>query len=125
MGSGLRYFGGAMAFGFAAVWIMASLAAALVCLLSAVLGYGVVLAAERTRARLAGRGNSPGISTPSTLAPPIRTGELKDIPQWADVLNSDLGHIYEPAATTSPLARETEYGWPLDEDRAAPSEMLQ
>ena len=105
---GFRYFGGAVAFGFAAVWIMASLTAALVCLLSAVVGYGAALAAERRRAK--------NTSSVQRLAP--RVGEL---PHWADALNSDLGHIYEPAATTSPLSAEAAYGWPLD-DTVATSE---
>ena len=95
---GFRYFGGAVAFGFAAVWIMASLTAALVCLLSAVVGYGVAFVAERRRA--------PSVEKST---------------HWADALNSDLGHIYEPAATTSPLSAEAAYGWPLD-DTVATSE---
>ena len=60
MGVGLRYFGGALAFGFAAVWVMASLAAALVCLLSAVLAYGVVWVAERMHAKRTRQGSGSG-----------------------------------------------------------------
>jgi hypothetical protein len=111
----LRYFGGAVAFGFAAVWIMASLAAALVCLLSALVGYGVVFVAECTRAKLARRASRHDTVAPRTVAPVGRPPEAEDLPLWADALNSDLGHIYEPAAATSPLAREAEYGWPLED----------
>ena len=113
MGGGFRYFVGALAFGFAAVWIMATLAGALVCLSSAVVGYGVVLVAERTRARRATRASNPGIS------------QVDDLALWADALHSDLGHVYEPAAATSPLAREAIYGWPLIDDTVVASEALQ
>lgn len=100
--AGLRYFCGAVAFGFAAMWIMASLAAALVCLLSAIVGYGAVVVAQRMR------------GTRAVHVGP--TAEAEGLPLWADALNSDLGHIYEPAAATSALTREAEYGWPLNDD---------
>ena len=122
--SGLRYFGGAVAFGFAAVWIMASLAAALVCLAAAAVGYGVVSASERVRAGRAARASSPELSAASRIALPLGTQEVEDLPLWASALNSDLGHIYEPTATTSPLARDVEYGWPVDDDTSATSETL-
>jgi hypothetical protein len=122
--SGFRYFGGAVAFGFAAMWIMASLRAALVCLLSAVIGYGMVIVAERARARLAARAGRPGVPASAMLVPPRPTREGGDLAQWADALNSDLGHVYEPAATMSPLSREAEYGWPLIEDTTGMSESL-
>ena len=115
MGGGFRYFVGAVAFGFAAVWIMATLAGALVCLSSAVVGYSVVLVAERMRATRATRASSSGISAP----------HVDDLALWADALRSDLGHVYEPAATASPLAREAVYGWPLIDENAVASEALQ
>jgi hypothetical protein len=95
VGGGLRYFGGAVAFGFAAVWIMWSLAAALVCLLSAGAGYGAIVVAERARTKLAARAEGPGISTPSM---PSRAPEAEDLSVRADELNHDLGHVYEPTA---------------------------
>jgi hypothetical protein len=107
MGSGLRYFGGAVAFGFVAVWIMASLAGALVCLAAAVGGYAAVLAVERVKAGVANRRGDPRIAVPEAT-----------MPAWAEALNSDLGHIFEPGATTSPLARDAEYGWPVEDDAA-------
>lgn len=124
MGGGLRYFGGAVAFGFAALWIMASLAAALVCLLAALVGYGVGFAADRRRARSVARAARPGISTSSSVSAQSRKPEVGELPQWAEALNSDLGHIYEPAATTSPLSAEAAYGWPLEDDNAVASETL-
>ena len=116
MSVGLRYFGGAVAFGFAAMWILASLAAALVCLISALLAVVLVSVAERAGAKLAKRVRRPALSTPSPVAHAIRVQDAEDLPQWADALNRDLGHIYDPAATTSPLARDAEYGWPLNDD---------
>ena len=112
MGGGFRYFVGAVAFGFAAVWIMATLAGALVCLSAAIVGYGVVLAAERVRAKRATRASGPGISMPTS-----------DLSLWADALHSDLGHIYEPAKTPAPL-REAEYGWPVIDETAVANEAL-
>jgi hypothetical protein len=115
MGSGLRYFGGAVAFGFAAVWIMASLAGALVCLAAAAVGYGAVLVLERLKA---GRANRTGDVRIAAGPPAMSRTPEATLPLWADALNSDLGHIFEPGATTSPLSRESEYGWPLEDDAA-------
>jgi hypothetical protein len=97
----LRYFGGAVAFGFAAVWIMWSFTAALICLLSAGAGYGAIAVAERARAKLAARADGPGISTPSTLS---RTPDAVDLSVRANELNHDLGHVYEPTAEMPPPA---------------------
>jgi hypothetical protein len=112
----LRYFGGGLAFGFAAVWMMASLAAALVCLAATVAGYGVGFVVERRRARPA---------RASTVSAPRRPPEAENLPQWAEALNRDLGHVYETAAARSPLSAEVAYGWPLDDGAAIPSETLQ
>ena len=104
----MRYFSGAVAFGFAAVWIMWSLAAALICLLAAAAGYSAGLAAERARAKLITRTGNPGISTPKTLSPPRPTAGAEDLSRKAEELNHDLGHLYEPPATTPPLAAEAD-----------------
>jgi 2-methylisocitrate lyase-like PEP mutase family enzyme len=120
----LRYFVGALAFGFAAVWILASLAAALVCLSSAVVAYGAVLVVEGTRAKLATRAGSRAVVGASLPAVSSGRSDAEDLSLWADALNSDLGHVYEPAATTSPVTRDAEYGWPLTDDTAPRSEAL-
>jgi hypothetical protein len=125
VGGGFRYFVGAVAFGFAAVWIMATLAGALVCLTSAVVGYGTVLLAERVGAKRAARLSSSGSSAPSTFPLPARPPHGEDMSSWADALHSDLGHVYEPAATTSALVREAVYGWPLTDETAIAGETLQ
>lgn len=100
MDRGLRYFGGAVAFGFAAIWITWSPAAALVCLLSAAGGYGAVFAVQSTRAKFTARASSPGSGSSGTFAPPRRAPEAEDLAQQADELNHDLGHLYEPTITT-------------------------
>lgn len=117
MGGGLRYFGGAVAFGFAAMWIMASFAAGAVCLLSALVGYVVGFVIERMRAELADRADRRTVSLSRAPEPTMRV--------WADVLNSDLGHIYEPSATTSASTHEAEYGWPPQENTLITSGTLQ
>ena len=119
MGGGLRYFGGAVAFGFAAVWIMWSLSAALICLLSAVGGYGAGVVAERARANLAGRAGGARMSTPSTPSPPSGVADAEDLSLRADDLNHDLGHVYEPTPAMPPRAAD---GSPLDDEAAAPGE---
>jgi hypothetical protein len=115
----LRYFGGALAFGFAAVWIMWSLTAALICLLSAAAGYGAVVVAERARAKLAARAGSPSISPPSTSSRPTRTPAAEDLSLQADELNHDLGHVYEPTPAMRPRAAD---GSPRNDEAAAPGE---
>lgn len=112
MGGGLRYFVGAVAFGFAAVWIMATLAGALVCLAAAVAGYSAIVLADRARTKRGGRGAATVIAAPSKVARPSPTPDLEDFPLTPDALNSDLGYVYEPTGATATLTRE--YGWTHD-----------
>lgn len=97
MDRGLRYFGGAVAFGFAAVWIMWSLDAAIVCLLAAGGGYGAVFVAQRIGAALATRAGSRGMLRAG------RTPEAEYLSLRADELNQDLGHVYEPTTPHRPV----------------------
>ena len=90
-------------FGFGVLWMTEGLGAAILCLLLAALGYGAVLVAERARAN------------PSTFRLPSATPEVDDLPVRAKELNLDLGHVYEPSDdASSPLAAETDYGWPVE-----------
>jgi hypothetical protein len=50
LSNSLRYLGGAVGFGFGAVWMTAGIGAAIACLLLAGLGFGVVFVAERAQA---------------------------------------------------------------------------
>lgn len=116
MGGGLRYFGGAVAFGFAAVWIMATLAGAIVCLAAAVAGYSAIVLAEWARTKRASRRAATGMAAPSKVAQPSPVPDLEDFPLTPEALNSDLGYVYEPTGTTATLTRE--YGWTRDDGTA-------
>lgn len=108
MDSSLRYFGCVAGFGFGVLWITEGLGAAILCLLLGGLGYGIVLVAERARAN------------PSTFRLPTRAPEEDDLPLRAEELNHDLGHVYEPADdSSSPLAAEADYGWPVEQPEIA------
>jgi hypothetical protein len=104
--SSLRYFGCVAGFGFGVLWMTEGIGAAILCLVLAGLGYGVVFAAERARAN------------PSTFRLPTRLPGAKtdDLPlrAEADELSLDLGHLYEPTDdASSPLTAEADYGWPV------------
>jgi hypothetical protein len=100
----LRYFGCVAGFGFGVLWMTEGLGAAIVCLLLAAFGYGVVFVAERARA-------NPGAFRLATQAP-----EAEALPRRAEELNLDLGHVYEPSDdASSPLAAEADYGWPVEQ----------
>jgi hypothetical protein len=116
VGSGLRYFGAAVAFGFAAVWIMATLAAALICLLAAAAGFGSVAVAQRVRTKLASRAENHAASKSAELAVSSWRPPEDDSPPSPDELNRDLGYVYEPGAATYPAVAEEEHGWPPDDD---------
>jgi hypothetical protein len=103
--SSLRYFGCVAGFGFGVLWMTEGIGPAILCLLLAGLGYGVVVVAERARAN------------PSSFRLPSRTLEAAadDLPLLAEELNHDLGHVYEPSDdASSPLAAEADYGWPTE-----------
>ena len=106
MNSSLRYFGCVVGFGFGVLWMTEGLGAAILCLLLAGLGYGMVFVAERARAN------------PDAFRLPTRTPEAEDLPLRAEAeeLNVDLGHVYEPSDdASSPLAADADYGWPVEQ----------
>jgi hypothetical protein len=99
----MRYFGCAVGFGFGVLWMTEGLGPAILCLLLAGLGYGAVFVAERARAN------------PETFRLPRRTPEADELSVAADEIALDHGYVYEPADdASSPLAAESEYGWPLE-----------
>jgi hypothetical protein len=106
--SSLRYFGCVAGFGFGVLWMTEGLGAAILCLLLAGLGYGVVLVAERARAN------------PELLRLPTRTPETGELSSTADELNLDHGYVYEPTDASSPLAAEADYGWPVEQSVEQP-----
>jgi hypothetical protein len=101
VGGSLRYVGGAVGFGFGAVWMTAGIGSAIACVLLAALGYGVVFVAERAQAN-------------ANTHPPSETPEAETAtPLGADEFELDDGRYDEPPDdATSPLAAEGEYGWP-------------
>ena len=110
MDSSLRYFGCVVGFGFGVLWMTIGLGSAIACLLLAGLGYGVVFVAERARAN------------PSAFRLSAQRPEVEDLPLRAEELNNDLGHVYEPSDdASSPLAAESDYGWPVEQPELAPT----
>ena len=92
----MRYFGFAVGFGFAVVWMTVGLGSAILCALLAALGYGAVLVADRARA------NADTTHEPvETIASMLDEFELENEAHIAD-------------DTTSPLAAEADYGWPVE-----------
>ncbi|MFL5961230.1 MAG: hypothetical protein ACJ75G_13330 [Gaiellaceae bacterium] len=96
-----RYLGSAVGFGFGVVWMTAGLGAAIVSLLLAALGYGIVFLAERARANAA------------THQPANETLHTDDgLLPIDDEFKVDHRSYYEPSGDeTTPLAAEAEYGW--------------
>jgi hypothetical protein len=102
--SSMRYFGCAAGFGFGVLWMSLGLGSAIVCLLLAALGYGVVFVAERARAEARPR-LAPSYA--SATEPPLLPGD------GLEPADEDLYERSDDA--TSPLAAEAEYGWPLEQ----------
>lgn len=112
MDSSLRYFGCVVGFGFGVLWMTEGLGAAIVCLLLAALGYGVVLVSEHARANP----ESFRLQLPARA-----TAAETDLPRQAEELSTDLGHVYEPADdASSPLTAESDYGWPIEQQVEQP-----
>ena len=108
MDSWMRYIGGAVGFGFGAMWMTAGIGAAIACVLLAAFGFGVVLVAERAQAN----GNAQRL--------PVETYDLDaDLPLTAD--DFELEEPYDEkvvpdeqlAEEPRPLAAQADYGWPV------------
>lgn len=95
----MRYFGFAVGFAFAVVWMTIGLGSAIVCGLVAGLGYGAVIVAERARAN------------------ETTTRKSADsIAQMLDEFELDNEAQIEAADdATSPLGAEADYGWPIED----------
>jgi hypothetical protein len=95
--SSWRYLGSLVGFGFGVVWMTAGLGSAIVALLFAGLGYGVVFVAERAQSN-AGTGRRPN--------EPLQTDE----PALDEKFELDHEH-YDKLPADRPIEREAE--WPL------------
>lgn len=110
MDSTMRYVGGAVGFGFGAMWMTVGIGSAIACLLLAALGYGAVWMAERAQANA------------SVPRPTFETYEADaDLPLTADELELEETRYeepepepapVEPARRPVPVAGEADYGWP-------------
>lgn len=102
MVSSWRYFGSAVGFGFGVMWMTVGIGSAILTLLCAALGYGVVYVAERERAGL------------SRLRP-ASGSQAEDEPLSLDEF--EIAHFErhdeEPSAEELvPVSAEADYGWP-------------
>lgn len=103
----MRYFGFAVGFAFAVVWMTVGLGSAIVCGLVAGLGYGIVLVSERARADSA-----------------TKHKPAESIARMLDEFELDNEAQIEAADdATSPLAAEADYGWPVEEREIAHAEI--
>lgn len=125
MDSALRYVGGAVGFGFGAMWMTVGIGAAIACLLLAALGYGVVLVAERaqTNANLQRRPDEM-YEVDADLPLTADELELSDTgfdPAGFDRAGSDPASYdpvpdaldEPPVEAPRPLAAKADYGWPV------------
>jgi hypothetical protein len=101
-----RYFGFAVGFAFAVVWMTVGLGSAIVCGLVAALGYGAVFVAERARA-----------GTATTHEPAEAFATMLD-----EFELDNEAQIEAADDATSPLAAEADYGWPVAEREVAHAE---
>ncbi len=108
MDSWMRYIGGAVGFGFGAMWMTIGIGGAIACVLLAALGFGVVLVAERAQANAKAQRLS------------VETYDLDaDLPLTAD--DFELAERYDekivldepPVKEPRPLAARADYGWPV------------
>ena len=106
MDNKMRYFGFAVGFAFAVVWMTVGLGSAIVCGLVAGLGYGAVIVAERARANAATTHKRA-----DSIAAMLDEFELDNEAQ-----------IEAADDATSPLAAEADYGWPVEEREIAHAE---
>jgi hypothetical protein len=94
----MRYFGFAVGFGFALVWMTVGFGSAIVCAIVAGLGYGAVYVAERARA-----------DTRATPRPADSMALMLE-----EFQRDNEAHIEAADDATSPLAaEEASYGWPV------------
>jgi hypothetical protein len=97
-----RYVGGALGFGFGAMWMTVGIGSAIACLLLAALGYGAVWMAERAQANADAR--RPANEMLEADA---------DLPLTADeLLLEEPSYDEAPDHTARPVAVEVDYGWP-------------
>jgi hypothetical protein len=114
--SALRYIGGAVGFGFGAMWMTVGIGAAIACLLLAALGYGVVLLAERAQANgIAQRMRRPEETYDFDVDLPLTADELELSRAPYEPESYDEPPVEAPVAKPAPVpvAARADYGWPV------------
>ena len=106
MDNKMRYFGFAVGFAFAVVWMTVGLGSAIVCGLVAGLGYAAVIVAERARAN-----DTTTQKRADSIAAMLDEFELDNEAQ-----------VEAADDATTPLAAEADYGWPVEEREIAHAE---
>jgi NAD(P)-dependent dehydrogenase (short-subunit alcohol dehydrogenase family) len=113
--SWMRYIGGAVGFGFGAMWMTVGIGAAIACLLLAALGFGVVLVAERAQANAA-NASHPAEDTYyyADADLPLTADELELEGMAPDETSHDTSED-EPVVAEEPIpvAARADYGWPV------------
>jgi hypothetical protein len=104
--STMRYVGGAVGFGFGAMWMTVGIGSAIACLLLAALGYGAVWLAERAQASA-----QAGAAAPQPVNETFEADA--DLPLTADELElEEISYAEPPDQPARPVTAEVDYGWP-------------
>jgi NAD(P)-dependent dehydrogenase (short-subunit alcohol dehydrogenase family) len=126
----MRYIGGAVGFGFGAMWMTVGIGAAIACLLLAALGYGVVLVAERAQSNAANashRAEDTYYYADADLPLTADEIELERARITPDGTSDDEPAVVEEPAVVDepavaekripekriPVAAKADYGWPV------------
>lgn len=117
MDSWMRYVGGAVGFGFGAMWMTGGIGAAIACLLLAALGFGVVLVAERAQAN-ANAQRLPVETYDLDADLPLTADDFEVEERYDEEIVLDEAPVNEavnepPAKERRPLAARADYGWPV------------
>ncbi len=112
MDSWMRYVGGAVGFGFGAMWMTAGIGAAIACLLLAALGFGVVLVAERAQANTHAQ-RLPVETYDLDADLPLTADDFELAERYAEPIVLDEAPVNVPVQEPRPLAAKADYGWPV------------
>ncbi|HEX5175140.1 MAG TPA: DUF2273 domain-containing protein [Gaiellaceae bacterium] len=119
MTSSTRYLGTAAGFGFGVIWMTVGVGSAILVLLCAALGYGVVFVVERERAGTTKR--RPASETPASETPPSEDFLVDDFElEHFERRDEQLPGIEPTEDEVASISSETGYGWPqLDKNGSA------
>jgi hypothetical protein len=111
--SWMRYIGGAVGFGFGAMWMTTGIGAAIACVLLAAFGFGVVLVAERAQAN-ANAQRLPADAYDLDTDLPLTADDFELEERYDEKIVLDEPPAEElPAEKPQPVAARADYGWPV------------